>query len=437
MINRREFINYSVLASSLLIAPSRVFGANERVNIAFIGIGGKGLYAIKSLGNHHKKGRINFIAFADVSDGKASHARKMHPEIPYYNDFRLMLDACKDQIDGIIVSTPDHTHHYIAATCMLAGKHVYLEKPLAHNIKETRHLMQLEKETGLACQMGNQGHSGGGLLMLDSWIRSGQIGKVENVHAWANPRWSFPDNVPPTHTVPSGFKWDHWLGPAQARMFSRQYVNSWRGWFDFGSGSLGDWFCHNADAPYTALDLDCPRLVEVKSTGPNKLSFPESVKLTFTFPANNIRGEVKIHWYQGERYMLERPEELEAGKQFGSNGGGTLIYGSKATVLTGSHAGIPRITPEHKMKDMVRDLPRPNTRRSSHWDNWLLAIQGKEVCRSNFAYGGRLTECFLFGNIAMHVNRNLTIDPIARTIIGDEAAAQMMNYPAPRATWRI
>jgi hypothetical protein len=159
--------------------------------------------------------------------------------------------------------------------------------------------------------------------------------------------------------------------------------------------------------------------------------------LTFTFPANNERGEVKIHWYQGERFMLGRPEELEAGKQFGNRGGGTLIYGSEATVLTGSHAGIPRIIPEHKMNDMVRGLPRPNTRRSSHWDNWLLAIQGREICRSNFAYGGRLTECLLFGNIALYLNRNLRIDPITRTIIDDEIAAQMMNYPSPRAEWRI
>jgi hypothetical protein len=135
--------------------------------------------------------------------------------------------------------------------------------------------------------------------------------------------------------------------------------------------------------------------------------------------------------------MLVRPQELEAGKKFGNSGGGTLIYGSDAIVLTGSHAGITRIIPEHKMNDMVRGLPRPNTRRSSHWDNWLLAIQGREVCRANFAYGGRLTECLLFGNIALHLNRNLRIDPIARTIINDETAAQMINYSAPRTEWRI
>jgi predicted dehydrogenase len=433
-ITRRNWMKLSSLAGmGATIVPSRVFGANERLNIAFVGAGGKGWHAIKSLAHNRM---VNMVAFADVDQRKAAEAYKAHPNVPRFTDFRVMLDKLGAQIDGVIISTPDHTHHYIARWCLNAGKPVYLEKPLTHNIAEARDLMALERETGLACQMGNQGHSSGGLVMLDAWVRSGALGTVQDVHAWCVPNWSFADVRPPTEPVPEHLDWEQWLGPAAHVPYSSKYCPaSWRGWREFGGGALGDWACHNMDAPYTALDLDCPRLVELESTGPSKLSFPDSAKLTFTFPASAERGEVRVHWYQGKGYPPPRPTELEAKREMGNAGGGTLVIGSKATVLTGSHAGVPRVIPEVKMQEMARGMPKPNVRRSSHWDNWLRAIKGTEKTRSNFAYGGRLTELVHFGNIAMHVNRNLTLDPVARAIVSDEEATRLIAWPPPRKGW--
>jgi len=434
-LTRKQFAEGATIGAGLMVLPNRVFGANERINIAFVGAGGKGWHAIQSLAANDK---VNYVAFADVDEVRVQQARAAYPDVPLYTDFREMLDR-HPEIDGVIISTPDHTHHHIARYCMKAGKHVYMEKPLAHNVAEVRDLIALEKKTGLACQMGNQGHSGGGILILDEWIKAGVLGDIREVHAWCVPNWSFPDmQRPAAQPVPDTLDWDKWLGPAAAVPYNAKYCPAkWRGWFDFGGGSLGDWFCHNADAPYTALGLDCPASVEIESSGPRPLSFPESAKLTFTFPKSNQGGSVKLHWYQGPEFKPPRPEGLEAERTMGNTGGGTLIVGSKATAMTASHASPPRIVPESLHREMAPMLPRPKVRRSSHWDNWLLAIRGEETCRSDFAYGGRLTETMLLGNMALHLNRDLNIDPKKRAVRGDKEAVRLMSHPAPREAWRV
>lgn len=434
MITRRNFLAKSAVAfAGIQILPRTVFGANERLNIAFIGAGGKGWHAIQSL--QHNAG-VNFVAFADVDERHVTEARKTNPAVPFYRDFRVMLDRHGKEIDGVIISTPDHTHHYNAKTCLLAGKPVYLEKPLAHSIAEVRDLMALEKQTGLACQMGNQGHSGGGIPMLDAWFKAGVLGEVNEAHAWQNTVWSNPDVLPAGEPVPKELGWEQWLGPAAEVPYSANYLPAkWRGWFAFGNGTLGDWFCHNADAPYQVWDLDCPRSIEIESSGPNKLSFPAWAKITFTFPANSTRGEFKLHWYHGKTDTVPRPPELEAENP--TPEGGTLIRGSKATALMGTHAGTPRIIPEVKMLALAKTVPKVNLKRSNHWDNWLLAIKGQEKCRSNFAYAGRLTETMHFANIALHVNRNLTLDPKTRSIVGDAEATAFMAGPKPRKEWTV
>ena len=433
--SRRTVLQAGAVASAGLgLLPGNVLGVNGRLNIAFIGAGGKGWHAIRCLTGNAK---ANFVAFADVDEARVGAARAAHPAVPFYADFRTMLDKHRE-IDGVIISTPDHTHHYIARYCMKAGKHVYLEKPLAHNIAEVRDLMALEKKTGLACQMGNQGHSSGGILLLDEWIKAGVLGEVREIHAWCGPNWTRPDQRPPAEPVPETLDWDKWLGPAAEVPYSSQYLPAkWRSWYEFGCGSLGDWFCHNADAPYYALGLDCPSLVEIESTGPKELSFPESAKVTFSFPAVNGRGELQMNWYQGPAFKPPRPAELEEGRELGNKGGGTIIVGSKATVMMPSHAGTPQFLPYAKHREMAPKLPRPNLKRSSHWNNWLLAIRGEEQSRSSFAYGGRLTETMHFANIALHLNRSLKIDSKRRAIIGDDEATALMSWPAPRDEWRV
>lgn len=434
MPNRRHFLTQSAAVfTGIQFLPRSVLGANEKLNIGFVGAGGKGWHAIQSL---LENPLVNHAAFADVDEKRAIQSRQAKPEVPFYSDFRKMLDRHEKELDGIIISTPDHTHHFNAKTCLLAGKPVYVEKPLAHSIAETRDLMALEKKTGLACQMGNQGHSGGGIVMLEEWAKAGIMGEVNEAYAWAGPKWSVPDERPAAAAVPAGLDWDQWLGPAAKVPYSPKYhPGAWRAWFEFGSGTLGDWACHNMDAPFHVWALDCPSKVEVESSGPSKLSFPKTVRVTFTFPATAARGEFKLHWFHGENHAMPRPPELEAERKFPE--GGTILRGSKATVLMGTHAGTPRVIPELKMREMASILPKVNLKRSDHWDNWLLAIKGQEKCRSSFAYGGRLTEAMLYGNIALHLNRSLTIDPVTRSILGDEEAAALMNGPTAREGWRI
>jgi len=435
-LSRRAWLKTgTATGAGLLFLPARVFGANARINLAFAGVGGRGAGAVQSM---RQRQDVNLVAFADVDQERAASSYKENPAVPRYRDFRVMLSRHRDEIDAVAISTPDHTHHCIAAACMQAGKHVFVEKPLAHNIAEVRDLMRLEREQGLACQMGNQGHSGGGIVLLDGWIKGGVLGEIKEVHAWVNSSRSTADARPPAEPVPAALDWDNWLGPAGEVPFSSKYVRaSWRDWFEFGTGSLGDWFCHNADAPYYALGLDCPRLVEVEGTGPSKLSFPESAKVTFTFDRPDGSGDIKIYWYQGRTFKPPRPAELEQEREMSNSAGGTLIVGSKASALTGSHAGTPQIIPLTKHRAMQAALPQPDLKRSGHWDNWLNAIRGTEKTRSSFDYSGRLTEAMQYGNIAMHLNRTIKIDPEKRAITGDAEASRMIAWPPPREGWRV
>jgi predicted dehydrogenase len=435
-LSRRTTVAGAAVLTGAGFLPKRVFGANERINVAFVGAGGKGNHAVKMLTGNPM---VNFVAFADVDEARAVPSYQQYPGLPRYRDFRAMLDKHEKQIDAVVVSTPDHTHHYAAKWCMVRSKHVYVEKPLAHSIREVRDLMAAEKKYKLACQMGNQGHSGVGLQTLRLWMEEGVLGDVREVRAWSNSGWNKADLARPTgDPVPGTLDWDQWIGPAAKVDYSSAYLPAkWRGWNEFGSGALGDWACHNMDAAYDVLELDCPSSVKLESTGPSKLSFPASVRLTYTFPATKERGEVILKWYQGKEYSPERPADMDPERQMGTDGGGTLLIGSKATVVMGSHAGTPRIVPETKQRELAKSLPKVREKQSKHYDNWLLGIKGEETCRSNFAYGGRLTETMMYGLIAMKLNRDLTIDPNKRLIVGDKEALEAMRGPAPREKWGI
>ena len=447
--NRRSFLKSSTLLTLGAIVAPTIIGScsgkkspSDKLKVAFIGAGGKGLHAIKLLLNHPG---LNIVAMADVDDQNATAAYELLPNTPHFRDFRKMMDDLEKQIDAVIISTPDHTHHYIAKWCMKMGKHVFLEKPLAHNIREVRDLMKLEKDTGLICQMGNQGHSGQGLKQLNEWIEKGYLGEVSEVHAWTLAGWNDANVTRPgTQLVPSSLDWDLWLNAAaEVPHHKAYYPAAWRGWNEFGSGALGDWACHNMDAPYFALGLDCPEKVEIESTGPSLLSFPESVKLSYTFQSAKYGNQVKFNWYQGPKYQAPRPAQLEEGRELGNAGGGTLIVGDKATVMMNSHASSPRFIPESKQLEMANLIEKKNDDKAvqpvynGHFDNWINACKGLEKPNADFAYGGRLTETMLFGNIAIITNRGLIIDPVSRKILGDPQATALMNNPTPRKGWEI
>ncbi|WP_347840184.1 Gfo/Idh/MocA family oxidoreductase [uncultured Draconibacterium sp.] len=444
-IDRRKFIKSSALATGgVIILPTIISSCkgkpapSDKINVAFIGAGGKGIHAINVL---KENPLMNIVAFADVDFRKAAQAFEQFPDVNRYYDFRKMLRKMGKEIDAVIISTPDHTHHYIAKYCMLKGKHVYLEKPLAHNIHEVRDLMALEKETGLVCQMGNQGHSSIGFKKLDEWINKGFLGDVNEVYAWTKADWNDAGaQRPEKQPIPKGVDWDLWLGPAAEVDYNKAYMpGRWRGWNEFGSGALGDFACHNMDAPYSALGLQCPDKVEVESTGPSLLSFPKSAKLTFHFPESKFGNKVKFSWYQGPTFLPPKPVGFEPGTPFGNNMGGTVIIGSEATVISHSHSTNPSFIPNSKheeLKSQFDTYENPGVW-NDHYDNWLLAIKGEAKISSSFFDGGRLTETMLWGNIALKTNTDLNINPNTKEIINNAEATELMGYPKPRKGWEI
>lgn len=439
-LTRRSFITKAAVASSAAsvfpfdILKARTVGANESVGVAFIGVGGRGARHLASV---HDSPLVKMIAFADVDDAQAGPSYKKYPSVPRYRDFRKMLDQHDKDIDAVVISTPDHTHHFPARWCLLTGKHVYVEKPLAHSVEECRDLAALEKQTGLACQMGNQGHSGQGIELLGKWIDAGILGDIESLVAW-NPGGRRPNvkERPPAQPIPDTLDWDQWLGPSPIIPYNSAYCpGTWRWWFQFGHGSLGDWACHNMDAPYTILNLGLPSLVKIRSTGPSQFNFPDHAEIDYRFPREG-KTDISFKWYSGLELGPERPKDLEPGRQLGSNGGGTLIYGSKANVMMNSHASSPRIFPESHFRELAPTLPRVG-KRSNHMENWILACKGEEKPRSNFEYAARITEVIHYGNIALHVNRDLKVDPTKGKILGDREATKLMSSPKPRKGWKI
>ena len=251
----------------------------------------------------------NVLALCDVSDTRASAGYEAYPQAKKFTDFRKMLDAMGDQIDAVVVSTPDHTHFAATMAAMQLGKHVYVEKPLAHNIWELRTLRKAAKHYGVVAQMGNQGHATEGIRLVKEWYEAGVLGEVHEVIAWFNgPTFSEtgyflkPNHYPPaSQPIPDGLNWDAWLGPAEYRPYSRYYLpRFWRGWYEFGNAELGDWACHTLDAPFWSLDLGMPTSVHSIFKSPSVHGFiADQSHLEFNFPARGNKPPVKLHWFEG------------------------------------------------------------------------------------------------------------------------------------------
>ena len=265
--NRRTFIKSSAAAGAgFIIVPRHVLGGpgyispSDKLNIAMVGVGGRGRSHVKAL-----KDTENIVAMCDVDDERAAESYEQFPDVPKYKDFRKMFDAMANQIDAVTVATPDHTHAVIALPAMQMGKHVYVEKPLTHNIAEARMLTEAAKKYKVVTQMGNQGSSGEGIRQVKEWIDAGLIGQVKTVHAWTNrPVW--PQGIPtPTEKVPvpNTLDWDLWQGPAKQRSYNPAYLPfNWRGWWEYGTGALGDIACHIIDVVHYALELPYPVAAE-------------------------------------------------------------------------------------------------------------------------------------------------------------------------------
>ncbi|MFA6245006.1 MAG: Gfo/Idh/MocA family oxidoreductase, partial [Candidatus Hydrogenedentales bacterium] len=373
-----------------------------------------------------------------VDQGVINRLAKQYPKAKHHVDFRKMLESQKD-IDAVIVATPDHTHAIISMAAIQLGKHVFCQKPLTHSVYEARAIANAAREAKVATQMGNQGQASEESRLVCELIWAGAIGNVREVHGWSN---RVPDISPRGMGRPAGsspvtetLDWDLWLGPAPVRPYVANAYNPfvWRGWWDFGSGVLGDIGCHNFAAIFKALKLGAPTSVEAVSTAsqaPPEISTesaPATSIVYYEFAATDERPAVTITWYDGGM-MPRRPDELESDRKLGG-GDGMLYIGDKGKML--NH----RIIPEAKMKDFgapAKVLPRS----PGHYEEWINACKGGEPAGSNFDVAGPLTEAVLLGNIAIRTGEKLLWDSPNLTITNVPAANQYVNPPY-REGWSL
>ena len=413
-LSRRDFVAGITAAAAFTIVPRQVLGGpgnrppSEKLNIAGIGVGGQGASNLQQLESQ------NIVALCDVDQRHAAGTFKRYPKAKKFRDFRRMLEKQKD-IDAVMVATPDHVHAIATITAIKMGKHVYCEKPLTHTVYEARKVAQAASEHKVATQMGIQGHSGEGIRLLREWIADGAIGEVREVHSWTDrPKGWWPQGVgrpKETPPVPPTLDWDLWLGPAPYRPYNPAYVPfKWRGWWDFGTGPLGDMGIHNSSPIFWALNLGYPTSVEpISQEGCNEETGPTKSIVRYEFPARENMPPVTLMWYDGGN-MPPRPEELEEDRRLGDNDGGSLFIGEKGKILApGWCAASPRIIPEDKMKE-YKQPPKRIPRSPGHHAEWIEACKTGKPTTANFDFAGRLTEVMLAGNIAVRAGEKIYWD---------------------------
>ena len=423
-LTRRQFLRGAAFSTAaFMVVPGAVLGLrgaaspNGKLNLAGIGIGGQGAHDLSQMEGE------NIVALCDVDKSYAGHIFKKYSKAKQFTDYRQMLDEMKD-IDGVVIATPDHHHAFAAMEAIKRGKHVYCEKPLTHSVWEARHVAQAAREAKVATQMGNQGQASDLTRRLCEYVWAGAIDKVHEAHIWTDrpSRGLFdeywpqglarPKDTPP---VPATLDWDLWLGPAPLRPYHPAYLPfKWRGWWDFGTGALGDIGCHAMDPVFRALKLGAPLSVQAASTRVNEETYPLGSIVTYQFPArpaapqannSHVRGftgasaggmampPCKLVWYDGG-LRPPRPEGLPDGKKMGDNG--RLLIGETGFILGNM------VYPASRAKKAER-IPRTIPRCSDHYQEWITACKGGKVAGSNFDWAGPLAESVLLGNVALRV----------------------------------
>jgi predicted dehydrogenase len=406
--SRRKFLGAAATSAAVFnFFPSHVLGLggakspNEKLNVAGIGVAGQGGGDLSQFASE------NIVALCDVDWAHAAGTFKRYPDAKQYKDYRKMLEEQKDNIDAVIVATPDHHHAFASMMAMKLGKHVYCEKPLTHSVWEARQMAEAARKYKVVTQMGNQGQASEGTRRLCEMIWDGAIGNVREVHAWTdrpsngmfNEYWpqgvSRPTDTPP---VPSTLDWDMWVGPAPERPYHPAYVPfKWRGWWDFGTGALGDIGCHSLDAVFRALKLGAPVSVEASSSRVNQETFPLASMVTYEFPARESMPPVTLTWYDGG---LRPPRPAEMDKDLPMDTTGKLIVGDKGKIIT-QRMGY-RLIPESLRKSYGD--PAPKLPRSiGHFKEFIEGCKGGPKPGSNFEFAGPLTEAVLLGNVALRV----------------------------------
>lgn len=428
--NRREFLQASAaIGASYWVAGGAALAqsssANEQIQVACIGVGGKGA---SDTANAARFGKI--VALCDVDKQKLDGMEKVQRTGKTFADYRELFDAMGDKIDAVTVSTPDHTHAVIAAQAMKAGKHVYCQKPLTRTIWEARRLREIAEETGVVTQMGNQYTALNSMRKAAYQIREGMLGEVSEVHVWTNrPVWPQGERRPMMVGVPDYLDWDLWLGPAPYRAFGDGYHPfKWRGWWDFGTGALGDMACHTCNLPFMGLNMRDPVAVEAETAPHDGDSYPSWSRIKFDFPALDGRAAFKLFWYDGGK--LPDPE-LFADVTLKTGDGataphvaGSLIIGDKGKMYAAgdyAEAGIEIIgTDEIKVS-----YPRSR----GHEQEFFDAIRDKsKTPMSNFiTYSGPLTETILLGNLAVWKQGRVEWDAKTMTPLNDPSLTRIVK----------
>lgn len=418
-VSRRRFVASTAAATfGFQVVPRHVIGGpgftppSEKLNLGCIGVGGQGGGDIRDM---DESGLVNIVALCDVDLDHAAGTIKKYPNAKLHRDYRRLIEEQKD-IDAVLVATPDHVHTPASIMAMQAGRHVYVEKPLAHSVGEARRMAQVARETKRVTQMGNQGHAGEGLRLMREWIQAGVIGNVTEVHVWSDRPGKFwdtqghprPTDSPP---VPKNLDWDLWLGPSAARPYSPEYCpRKWRGWWSFGNGALGDMAVHNADPAFYALDLGAPDWVDAESAPNNNESFPEWNIITYHFPARGTQPAVTMKWYDGGK-MPPKPPGMEADRNLGDNG--IYFVGDKGAMIAGGWSGAPRLVPESRMKDFVMPAKTiPRCIKGGHRVEWIEACKTNkpEDAHSGFWYSAPFTETLLIGLLAVRFGKRIEWD---------------------------
>lgn len=462
-LSRRRLLAGAAGLTVAGIVPAHVLGGpgrvppSEQLNVAVIGTGGQGVTNIKALLTHpdvkitaicdpaefwdnshlyykHHGGRGPALKAIEEHFRQAGSSGHHSPAV--YMDYRIMLEKAGKDIDAVLIAAPNHVHAVACMAAIQAGKGVYCEKPLTRTIYEARRVAAAAREAKVATQMGNHGHSSDDIRRAVEWIRDGAIGKVRQVHGWRGgpPRMTLTERPKETPPVPEGLDWDLWLGPAPERPFHPAYAPLlFHYWWDFGTGTLGNYGCHTLDTATWALDLEHPTMVEASSSELSAETAPLVALYHYKFPARGTSPEVDLFWYDGGP-TPPRPDCLEPNRDL-PRLGGSLIVGDEGAIVSGSWSESPRIIPERKMRE-YKQPSQTIPRSQGHHRDWINACKGGPPASSNFDYAAHLTELVLLGTVALRTGETIHWDgPNMRAI--NSPKAEPLIHGHFRKGWEI
>ncbi len=471
--SRRDFLLKSALLGGFSLVPTPLmsarqtsggFAANEKVNLAVIGIGNQGYGDLNSMVG---SGLCNVVALCDVDmEGKHTHAaryrfgltdkkpKKWHGGEPTkqkargFTDFRKMFDVMADEIDAVLIATPDHAHFAATILAMSLGKHVYVEKPLTHTFGQSERLIQMAaRHPKVVTQMGNQGHSGANYFQFKAWSEAGLIKDITRITAYMNYKrrwhgWGETIAAYPKDTMPAGLAWDQWIDSAKHEhpYSQRLHPQAWRSWYDYGSGCFGDWGPHILDTCHEFLRLGLPEKITAtmrRGVNPHDLVFPQATSIRFEFPERGVGlPACTVDWFDG----IDNQPKLEGkftrdGKDKKLTTPGKVLYGKDIVFIGGSHSSPLRILPREKYIKMREQLPKLNLKNSNHYANFLLACKGEEKTRSPFSVAGPLTQVFNLGVLCQRFGGEIEFDRQHKKITNNAKANAMLD-PEPREGWQ-